>query len=102
MLGSVASFQDPWHPAVLRLIKQLGDAGAAAGKPVGVCGEAAADPNLAIVLVGLGVTTLSMTPAALADVRASLLTVTLDEAKARAARALNGRTAAEARKLGTS
>jgi len=102
MLGSVASFQDPWHPAVLRLIKQLGDAGAAAGKPVGVCGEAAADPNLAIVLVGLGVTTLSMTPAALADVRASLLTVTLDEAKSRAARALNGRTAAEARKLGTS
>jgi phosphotransferase system enzyme I (PtsI) len=101
MLGSVASFQDPWHPAVLRLIKQLGDAGAAAGKPVGVCGEAAADPNLAIVLVGLGVTTLSMTPAALADVRASLLTVTLEEAKARAAKALHGRTAAEARKLGT-
>ena len=102
MLGSVANFQDPWHPAVLRLIKQLGDAGAAAGKPVGVCGEAAADPNLAIVLVGLGVTTLSMTPAALADVRASLLTVTLDEAKARAAKALTGKTAAEARKLGTS
>jgi len=102
MLGSVANFQDPWHPAVLRLIKQLGDAGAAAGKPVGVCGEAAADPNLAIVLVGLGVTTLSMTPAALADVRASLLTVTLDEAKARAARALTGKTAAEARTLGTS
>ena len=101
MLGTVASYQDPWHPAVLRLIKQLGDAGAAAGKPVGVCGEAAADPNLAIVLVGLGVTTLSMTPAALADVRASLLTVTLDEAKARAAKALNGRTAAEARKLGS-
>ena len=102
MLGTVASYQDPWHPAVLRLIKQLGDAGAAAAKPVGVCGEAAADPNLAIVLVGLGVTTLSMTPAALADVRASLLTVTLDEAKARAAKALNGRTAAEARKLGMS
>ena len=101
MLGTVASYQDPWHPAVLRLIKQLGDAGAVAGKPVGVCGEAAADPNLAIVLVGLGVTTLSMTPAALADVRASLLTVTLDEAKARAAKALNGRTASESRKLGS-
>jgi phosphotransferase system enzyme I (PtsI) len=66
-----------------------------------VCGEAAADPNLANVLVGLGVTTLSMTPAALAEVRAALLTVTLDEAKARAARALNGRTATEARKLGS-
>jgi len=97
MLGSVASFQDPWHPAVLRLVKLLGDAGAAAGKPVGVCGEAAADPELAIVLVGLGATSLSMTPAALADVRAALATVTLDEARESAARALSARSAAGAR-----
>ncbi len=78
MLGTVAAYQDPWHPAVLRLVKLLGDAGADAGKPVGICGEAAADPQLAVVLVGLGATTLSMTPAALADVRAELATVTLD------------------------
>jgi phosphotransferase system enzyme I (PtsI) len=97
MLGSVAQFQDPWHPAVLRLVKLLGDAGAAAGKSVGVCGEAAADPQLAVVLVGLGVTSLSMTPAALADVRAELLTVTLVEARERAARAVAARTAAGAR-----
>ena len=97
MLGSVASYQDPWHPAVLRLVKLLGDAGAAAGKPVGVCGEAAADPQLAVVLVGLGVTTLSMTPAALADVRAELLGVTLEQARARALAALSATTAAEAR-----
>ena len=97
MLGSVASYQDPWHPAVLRLIKMLGDAGADAGTPVGVCGEAAADPLLAIVLVGLGVTSLSMTPAALADVRAELALVTLDEARAKATRALAARTAADAR-----
>jgi len=97
MLGSVASFQDPWHPAVLRLVKMLGDAGAAVGKPVGICGEAAADPELAIVLVGLGATSLSMTPAALADVRAALRDVTLDQAKARAARALAARSAAGAR-----
>ncbi|WP_306232581.1 phosphoenolpyruvate--protein phosphotransferase [Agrococcus beijingensis] len=98
-LGSVAGFQDPWHPAVLRLIKLLGDAGAAAGKPVGVCGEAAADPALAVVLVGLGATSLSMSASALADVRAELLTVTLDEARARAARALTAKSAAEARQL---
>jgi phosphotransferase system enzyme I (PtsI) len=97
MLGSVASYQDPWHPAVLRLIKMLGDAGIAAGKPVGVCGEAAADPLLAVVLVGLGATTLSMTPAALADVRAELATVTIEDARAKAAAALSGRTAAESR-----
>ena len=102
MLGSVASYQDPWHPAVLRLVKMLGDAGAAAGKPVGVCGEAAADPKLAVVLVGLGCTTLSMTPTALADVRAELRTVTLKEAQARAARALAATTAADARDSGSS
>jgi phosphotransferase system enzyme I (PtsI) len=100
-LGSVASYQDPWHPALLRLIKMLGDAGAAAGKPVGGCGEAAADPDLAIVLVGLGATSLSMAPSALANVRAALLTVTLDEAQARAARALTGRSATESRLLGS-
>lgn len=97
-LGSVAGMQDPWHPAVLRLVKLIGDAGAAAGKPVGVCGEAAADPALAVVLVGLGATSLSMSATAIADVRAELLTVTLDEAKARAARALAASSGAEARK----
>lgn len=97
MLGSVASYQDPWHPAVLRLIKMLGDAGAAAGKPVGVCGEAAADPKLAVVLVGLGATSLSMTPAALADVRAELAKETLVTARAKATAALAATTATGAR-----
>ena len=97
MLGSVAHFQDPWHPAVLRLVKLIGDAGRASGKSVGICGEAAADPQLAVVLLGLGATTLSMTPAALADVRAELATVTLDQARVRASAALSARTAAGAR-----
>lgn len=96
-LGSVAAFHDPWHPAVLRLVRMLGEAGEKAGKPVGVCGEAAADPALAVVLVGLGVTSLSMSAPALADVRAELLTVTLDEARERAERAVSARSAAEAR-----
>ena len=52
LLGSVAAFQDPWHPAVLRLIREVGQAGRENGKPVGICGEAAADPLLAVVLVG--------------------------------------------------
>lgn len=98
-LGSVAALQDPWHPAVLRLVKLIGDAGAEAGKPVGVCGEAAADPALAVVLVGLGVTSLSMSASAIADVRAELLTVTLDEARDRAARVLGATSAAEARQI---
>jgi phosphotransferase system enzyme I (PtsI) len=97
MLGSVAAYQDPWHPAVLRLIKLLGDAGATAGKGVGICGEAAADPQLAVVLVGLGATSLSMTPAALADVRAELATVTLEDARRKADAALGASSAAGAR-----
>jgi phosphotransferase system enzyme I (PtsI) len=97
MLGTVASYQDPWHPAVLRLVKMLGDAGKASGTPVGVCGEAAADPLLAVVLVGLGVTSLSMTPAALADVRAELVRHTRAEAETLAAAVLAAPTAAAAR-----
>jgi phosphotransferase system enzyme I (PtsI) len=97
LLGSVAGLQDPWHPAVLRLIGEVGRAGRTHGKPVGVCGEAAADPLLAPVLVGLGVTTLSMSPAAIADVRLSLTHFTLDQAGRLAELALAADGAAEAR-----
>jgi phosphotransferase system enzyme I (PtsI) len=97
MLGSVAAFQDPWHPAVLRLVGEVGAAGAAAGKPVGICGEAAADPLLAVVLVGLGATSLSMSTPALTDVRASLLNHTIDEARHLAQIALAADGAAESR-----
>ncbi|MGQ3011919.1 putative PEP-binding protein, partial [Microbacterium aurantiacum] len=97
LLGSVASFQDPWHPAVLRLIREVGRAGADRGKPVGICGEAAADPLLAVVLVGLGATSLSMAPTALADVRATLLEHTLDDARVIADATLAATDAATAR-----
>jgi phosphoenolpyruvate-protein phosphotransferase (PTS system enzyme I) len=81
MVGSLAGRQDPWHPAVLALVAATADAGRRAGKPVGVCGEAAADPLLALVLVGLGVTSLSMVPAAIAGVRAALADRTLAECR---------------------
>ena len=97
LLGTVANLQDPWHPAVLRLISEVGSAGAERGKPVGICGEAAADPLLAVVLVGLGATSLSMSPSALADVRASLARYTPDDAKAIARAALAAEGAVEAK-----
>jgi len=97
MLGSVGAFQDPWHPAVLRLARLVGDAGAAAGIPVGVCGEAAGDPLLAVLLVGLGATELSMSPTLLAEVRTELARHTLTEARELAALAAGARSAAEAR-----
>ncbi len=96
-LGVVSSYQDPWHPAVLRLAERLAIAAIDAGKPVGVCGEAASDPELAIVLVGLGAQTLSMAPVALDGVRTALAEVTLEQAKTRARAALAARTAPEAR-----
>lgn len=97
LLGAVAVLQSPWHPAVLTLVKSVGAAGAAAGKPVGICGEAAADPLLAVVLVGLGATSLSMAPSALADVRASLTRYTLEDARRIAQAALAADDATTAR-----
>ncbi|MGM1018202.1 MAG: phosphoenolpyruvate--protein phosphotransferase [Actinomycetota bacterium] len=81
LVSELGDLNDPWQPAVLRLIGTVGAAGRAAGKPVGVCGEAASDPELAPILVGLGVTSLSMTPRALGRVAAALAGVTADECR---------------------
>lgn len=102
-LGPLATLNDPWQPAVLRLIKLTVDGASQAQaftgtiKPVGVCGEAAADPALAVVLVGLGVSTLSMSARALAPVAAVLATIDSLEAQRLAAIALQSTSAVEAR-----
>jgi len=70
--GRLAELLDPWQPALLDLIAACARAGREAGKPVGVCGEAAADPLLAAALVGFGVSTLSMAAAAVPGVGAAL------------------------------
>ncbi|MEE2032763.1 putative PEP-binding protein, partial [Rhodococcus chondri] len=77
MSPQLAALTDPWQPAVLALVSRTADAGTAAGKPVGVCGEAAADPLLACVLAGMGITSLSCASAAVAAVGARLASVTL-------------------------
>ena len=81
LVGELASFQDPWQPALLELVARVGEAGRATGKPVGVCGEAAGDPLLALVLVGLGVSSLSMVPGSLPDVRLLLARHSLDDCR---------------------
>ncbi len=78
MLGKLL---DPWNPVALRLIKAVAREGARAKVAVSVCGEAAGDPLLAIVLVGLGITSLSMTPVALSQVRETLDAVSLTRAR---------------------
>ena len=87
------------RPVIVAVSTNDALAGAADSVPrsVGVCGEAAADPALAVVLTGIGVNTLSMTPRALATVGAVLASVTLAEAQELAGIALVARTAAEAR-----
>ncbi|PVE97265.1 phosphoenolpyruvate--protein phosphotransferase [Microbacterium sp. TPD7012] len=97
LLSELGDLNDPWQPAVLRLIGAVGDAGRAVGKPVGVCGEAGGDPALAPVLVGLGVTSLSMTSRSLGRVAAALADV--DEAACRRAAlaAIAASTVADAR-----
>jgi phosphotransferase system enzyme I (PtsI) len=97
LAGALGSLQDPWHPAILRLIELVGAAGSVAGKPIGVCGEAAADPLLACVLVGLGATSLSMAPPALAGVRAALAQYTFADCVRFGQVAVAASTAAEAR-----
>ncbi len=76
---ALSTLYTPLQPSVLRLIRQVAEAGRNAGKPVAVCGEMASDPRLAPVLVGLGVTELSMTPNALPAIRAALTGRTLPE-----------------------
>jgi phosphotransferase system enzyme I (PtsI) len=97
LAGSLAELLDPWQPALLRLIEMTGRAGTATNRAVGVCGEAASDPLLALVLVGLGVTSLSMAPGCLPDVRATLAEHTLEQCRALAAAALGATSAVEAR-----
>jgi phosphotransferase system enzyme I (PtsI) len=91
MAGELADLLDPWQPALLDLIRMTAEAGLEAGKSVGVCGEAAASPSLAPVLVGLGITSLSMSASAVADVRDALAAVTLAECRELAGNALAGK-----------
>jgi phosphoenolpyruvate-protein phosphotransferase (PTS system enzyme I) len=89
MAGELADLLDAWQPALLDLVRSTAEAGKAIGKPVGVCGEAASDPLLALVFVGLGVTSLSMAPVSIPAVRAALATHTLAECRGLATLALD-------------
>ncbi|MDT7752354.1 MAG: phosphoenolpyruvate-protein phosphotransferase system enzyme [Pseudonocardiales bacterium] len=97
--GALGHLLDPWQPALLDLIAMVGAEGRERGKPVGVCGEAASDPLLAAVLVGLGVTSLSMAPVSRPAVHAELAGLSVEDcvAIARAARGVGGAAAGRAR-----
>ncbi len=95
----LAKQADGLHPAVLRMIDRTVKAARAAGKWVGVCGGIAGDPRGAIILVGLGVTELSMSIPSIAAVKAQLRRLGLNKAQALAQQALACKSAAEVRAL---
>jgi phosphoenolpyruvate-protein phosphotransferase (PTS system enzyme I) len=96
--GELADLLDPWQPAVLDLVAATARAGVEVGKPVGICGESASDPLMALVLTGLGITSLSMAGAAVPAVRHALRRHTLAVCRQMADAALASGSAVEARR----
>ena len=72
MNEKIAYLYQPYHPAVLRLIKGVIDAAHAEGKWVGLCGEMAGDPVAVPLLIGMGLDEFSMSPASILSIRAML------------------------------
>lgn len=97
MEGALWHLLDPWQPALLELIARCALAGHDLDKPVGLCGEAAADPALAPVFAGLGITSLSMTARAVPLVRRALATRSLQDCHHLAQQVLAAPTAEQAR-----
>ena len=97
MQGELAELLSPWQPAVLSMIRETCRGGDATGKPIGVCGEAGGDPLMALVLVGLGVKSLSMAPGKVNAVRAALRMHDFDTCRQMANFAVDARTAKSAR-----
>lgn len=93
--ATLSNLYNPMQPAVLRLIRQVAEAGRLAGKPVAVCGEMASDIRLAPILVGLGIDELSMTPTAIPQVRSALSGWSDEELTAIAAKVSQLKTVAE-------
>lgn len=96
---NVAHLYQPTHPAVLKLIQMTLEGAATRNIPVAVCGEMAADPKLAILLVGMGVRELSMSPASVAEVKKSIRGISLANAQQLARDVLKASTAGEAEAL---
>jgi phosphotransferase system enzyme I (PtsI) len=77
----VAYLYEPFHPAILRIIKMVADAAKKAGVPVGVCGEMAGEPEYALILLGFGIDQLSMNAFSILKVKRLIRSVSLAQAK---------------------
>jgi phosphocarrier protein FPr len=75
--GDIAASLDALHPGVLRLIASTVQGARPLGRPVSVCGGAAGDPYAVPILLGLGVRTLSVTPAQVPEIKALVRSLSL-------------------------
>jgi len=91
----VASLYQPLHPAILRMLRFVIDSARAAGIEVSLCGEMAADPRLALLLVGLGLRRLSMSPRQIPEVKTWIRETRVADLADLATRCLEHSTAAE-------
>ena len=77
----IAYLYEPFHPAVLRLIKVVVDHAHAMGIPVAMCGEMAGDPLASVILLGLGLDGFSMSAFSIPEVKKIIRTISLWEAE---------------------
>jgi phosphoenolpyruvate-protein phosphotransferase (PTS system enzyme I) len=77
----IAPLYTPFHPGVVRLLNRTAEAGRAAGIEVSVCGEMAGNPLAVYLLIGLGITALSVGPASLHEVKKVIRTVPAADAR---------------------
>lgn len=77
----VAALYQPAHPAILRLLQLVIEAGHRHGKPVSVCGEMSSDLQYTILLLGMGLREFSVVPPAIPEIKKIIQSVTLDEAR---------------------
>jgi len=84
----LAKLYNPFHPAVVRLLGMIAQAGRDAGIEVSVCGEVAANPLAAFMLIGMRVSSLSVGPASLAEIKKVIRSVTFSEAQEAAREAM--------------
>lgn len=91
----LASLYNPFHPAVVRLMNLVAQAGREAGCEVSVCGELAAHPLGAFLLIGMGVQSLSVGPAALAEIKKVIRSISEEKGRIAVADALKASTPAQ-------
>ena len=95
----VAALYQPLHPAILRMIQMVAEAGKASGRPVAVCGEMASDPLGVVFLLGVGITELSVTPIAIGPVKEQVGTLEASRASVLAKRSLSAADAADVERI---